>query len=191
MKALVILAAALAAAVAVAVSSAARTPLISQSAIAGVRLGMSGAQVIAKLGKPSETRNGTYDNPGQPDGWTALVFAKRKVAVYFQNAPNDLRKAVMVTTWNPAYRTAAGAGPCTPIARLKKLYRSTIKPNPHNKAPDGTIYGYVVGKNLDFGADGAPPTPSHTVTAVGLFNSAGGDSALGLAGFVTDSEQNC
>ncbi len=171
-------------------AGATRPPAISQSAIAGIKLGMSGAQVIARLGKPSETRNGTYDNPGQPDGWTALVYAKLKVAVYFQNAPNDLRKAVMVTTWNPAYRTAAGAGPCTPIARLKTLYRSTVRPNPHNMI-GSTIYGYLVGKNLAFGADGAPPNPSKRVTAVGLFNGAAGDSAVGYAGFVTDSEANC
>ena len=191
MKGLAILAAVTTAAVAAAISTAARPPVISQYAIAGIRLGMSGTQVIARLGKPSKVRNGTFDNPGQPDGLTALVYEKQKVAVYFQNAPNDLRKAVMVTTWNRAYRTAAGAGPCTPIARLKTLYRSTVRPNPHNKAPDGTIYGYVVGKNLDFGADGAPPIPSDSVTAVGLFNGAGGDSALGFAGFVTDSEPNC
>ncbi len=174
-----------------AMSSAARSPAISQHAIAGIKLGMSGAQVMARLGKPSETRGGTFDNPGQPDGWTALVYSKKKVAVYFDADPQHLEKAIMVTTWNPAHRTATGAGPCTPIARLKKLYRSTIKPNPHNTAPDGTVYGYEVGKDLMFGADGAPPTPSDRVTAVGLYNGAGGDSALGLAGFVTDSESNC
>ncbi len=162
-------------------------PMISQSSIAGIQLGMTKAQSLARLGAGTTTRQGTYDNPGQPGDWTAIVSDKRKVAVYFAGGAD---KAVMVTTWNPAYKTAGGARPCLPIARLKKQYRSTIKPNPHNTI-DGKVYAYEVGKNLIFAADGRPPNPSPVVTAVGLYRGAGGDEALGLAGFVTDSEPNC
>src|SRR5581483_5862727 len=63
-------------------AAAAAPPAITPSSIDGVKIGMSKAQVKALLG-PSTVRHGTYDNPGQPDGWTALVFAKRMVAVYF------------------------------------------------------------------------------------------------------------
>lgn len=162
-------------------------PMIAQNSIAGIHLGMTKAQSRARLGTGTTTRQGTYDNPGQPGDWTAIVSDKRKVAVYFVTGADE---AVMVTTWNRAYKTAAGAGPCLPIPRLKKLYRSTIKPNPHNTI-DGKVYAYAVGKNLIFAADGRPPNPSPDVTAVGLYRGDGGDEALGFAGFVTDSEPDC
>src|SRR5215831_18649969 len=162
------------AAVAAGAMSAATPPAISQHSLAGVELGMTKAQVTARLGGHPTTRQGTYDNPGQPDGWTALVFEKKKVAVYYKNAD----KAVMVTTWNRSYKTAAGVGPCTPIAQLKMRYRSTIKANPHSTDPSRNVYSYTVGKNLQFAADGAPPYPSKRVTAVGLFDAHRG-STLG------------
>jgi hypothetical protein len=65
-------------------------------------------------------------------------------------------KAPMVTTWNRSYKTADGAGPRTPISRLKTLYRSTIKPNPRYMSPEGAVFAYRVGKNLMFADDGAP-----------------------------------
>ena len=181
----------LAVAAAVVASSAqavSRAPTITQSAIDGVRLGFSKAQVRAQLGATGTTRDGTNDNPGQPEDWTALVFAKQRIAVYYESGKD---KAVMVTTWNPAFRTSNGTGPCTAISRLKALYGATLKASKHNIDPAGHVYAYTAGKNLLFGADGAPPHPSTRVTAVGLFNGAGGDSALGYAGFVTDSEANC
>jgi hypothetical protein len=162
-------------------------PMISQNSIAGIHLGMTKAQSLARLGTGTTTRQGTYDNPGQPGDWTAIVSDKRKVAVYFEPGVDE---AIMVTTWNRAYKSAAGAGPCLPIAHLKKLYRSTVKPNPHNTI-DGKVYAYEVGKNLIFAADGRPPNPSPVVTAVGLYRGADGDEALGFAGFVTDSERDC
>lgn len=171
----------------VASAAPSHNPMISQSSIAGIRLGMTKAQSLARLGAGTTTRQGTYDNPGQPGDWTAIVSNKRKVAVYFAGGRD---KAVMVTTWNPAYKSAAGAGPCLPITGLKKLYRSTIRPNPHGTI-NGKVYAYAVGKNLMFAADGRPPNPSPVVTAVGLYRGSGGDEALGLAGFVTDSEPDC
>ncbi len=166
-------------------AAAAAPPAITPSSIDGVKIGMSKAQVKALLG-PSTVRHGTYDNPGQPDGWTALVFAKRMVAVYFDGTVD---RAVMVTTWSPAARTAAGVGPCTSISRLKRVYRGTLEPSKHNLDPQGRAYAYTLGRTLMFGADGAPPTPSTTVTAVGLYDGTAG--MQGYAGFVTDSEPNC
>jgi len=114
-------------------ATASRPPAISQHAIAGIRLGMTKARAVALLGGGTTVRQGTFDNPGQPDGWTAVVSAKRKVAVYFEVG---LDKAVMVTTWNRSYKTADGAGPCTPVLRLKKLYRAAGLPMESAELPD-------------------------------------------------------
>ncbi len=167
-----------------ATSAAAAAPhRITQTSIDGIKLGMTKAQVNAILGKTS-TQAGTFDNSGQPEGWTTLVSATAKVSVYFEKGSN---KAIMVTTWNPAIRTAQGAGPCTKISKLKTLYGSALKKSKHNLI-DGKAYAYTLGNGLMFGADGAPPQPSPTVTAVGLYK---GVAMQGYAGFVTDSEQNC
>jgi hypothetical protein len=161
---------------------------ISQTSIAGVKLGMSASAVKTAVGGQAQDGRGTFDNPGQPDNYARVFSPKRKVAAYFEDGSD---KAIIVTTWNKAYKTAAGVGPCSTLAQVKAAYRSTLKPSKHNMSPDGKIYGYVVGKNLLFGFDGREPSP--TVTAVGLYN--GGapikDNTLGFAGFVTLSEPNC
>src|SRR5262245_54340834 len=110
------LAAALAAVLVAAVPAVASEGIaaISQRSIAGVQLGMTKAQVVAVLGKPNSSSTGTHDNPGQPEDWARVVFPKRKVAVYFRDGSDG---AVLVTTWNGSYKTAAGIGPCAPITR--------------------------------------------------------------------------
>jgi hypothetical protein len=176
---------ALAVTLVLATSATASSPRhFSQASIAGVKLGMTKAQVKAILGKTT-TQSGTADNPGQPEGWKALVSQKEKISVYFAHGSN---KAVMVTTWNRAIRNAKGVGPCTKISKLKAIYGGSLKPSAHNLV-NGTPYAYTLGTRLMFGADGAPPTPSKTVTAVGLYDGSAG--MQGYAGFVTDSEQNC
>jgi hypothetical protein len=146
---------------------------------------MTKAKVKAILGK-SFAQSGTYDNPGQPDGWKTLVFRKAEVSVYF--APGS-KGAVMVTTWNRNIRNARGVGPCTKISKLKALYGDALQKSSHNTDPQGVAYGYTLGKHLLIGADGPPGNPSKTVTAVGLYD--GTADMQGYAGFVTLSEQNC
>jgi hypothetical protein len=171
----------LAAAIAAGMGSAGSSPTITQTSIAGVKLGMTMAQAKATLGKPVQRSAGTFDNPGQPDSWTRLAFPRREVSVYFiQGNPH----AVMVTTWNKSDRTAAGIGPCSPRATVKKAYGSTLKQSSH--APAG--FGYTLGSHLFIGYDAMPPTPSPTVTAIGLF---GPTAGLGYATFVTLSDENC
>jgi hypothetical protein len=169
----------------VASASASAPRHFSQVSIAGLKLGMTKSQVKAVLGK-AVTQSGTYDNPGQPEGWRALVFPKAEVAAYFEKGRAG---AVMVTTWNPAIRNSQGVGPCTKISKLKSIYGGSLKPSQHNIDPQGNVYAYTLGARLMLGADGAPPNPSKTVTAVGLYN--GKPGFQGYAGFVTDSEQNC
>jgi hypothetical protein len=161
---------------------------ISQASIAGMKLGMSASSIRKAVGGQAQSGRGTFDNPGAPDTYARVFFPKRKVAAYFEDGTDE---AIIVTTWNKAFRTAAGVGPCSTLAQVKAAYRSTLKPLP--PTPDGGIYGYRVGKNLLFGFDGRPPTPSHTVTAVGLYDGSAPtkDNTLGFAGFVTLSEPNC
>jgi hypothetical protein len=163
---------------------------ISQTSIVGMKLGMSASAVKTAVGGPAQNGRGTFDNPGAPDTYARVFFPKRKVAAYFEDGSD---KAIIVTTWNKAYRTAAGVGPCSTLAQVKAAYRSTLKPSKNNISPEGAVFGYRVGKNLLFAFDARPPTPSPTVTAVGLYN--GGapvkDNTLGFAGFVTLSEPNC
>lgn len=162
---------------------------ISQVSIAGAKLGMSAAAVKTAVGGSVQKGRGTVDNPGQPDSYARLAFSKRKVAAYFEDGAD---KAIIVTTWNKAYRTAAGVGPCSTLAQVKAAYRSALKPSKHATLPSGLVTGYRVGKNLFFAFDGAP-TPSPTVTAVGLYNGNAPSAANseGFAGFVTQSETNC
>lgn len=160
---------------------AAPRPGLTQSSIAGVKLGMSKAQVKAILGA-AKKQSGTYDNPGQPD-WTALVFAAPEVSVYFDKGSD---KAIMVTTWSNAIKTAQGAGGCTNLSKLKQLYPGKLKPTNVNQGKAGA---YILGKHLVFGFDGPPGYPSKTVTAVGLFD--GTKAMTNYASFVTLSEENC
>ena len=102
---------------------------------------------------------------------------------------------IIITTWNDAFRTAAGVGPCSTIDELKAAYGSRLRPSKFN-TQEGKVYAYTVGKNLLFAANGAPPTPSKYVTSVALYDgSAPGANkphgSLPFAGFVALSENNC
>ena len=59
------------------------------------------------------------------NNYSRLVFTKRKVEVYFKGTVD---KGVEITTWNKAYKTAAGVGPCSTVAKLKAAYGNKLKP---------------------------------------------------------------
>ena len=89
---------------------------------------------------------------------------------------------MLVTTWNRAYRTAAGIGPCSTVAQLKKAYGSKLKPSAFN-TQHGSVYVYTLGDLLFAAAD------LETVNAVGLYDSKAPDArrkggSLAYAGFV-------
>ena len=80
-----------------------------------------------------------------------------------------------------SYRTKAGVGPCSTIDQLKAAYGTALKPSPFNTI-DGKVYAYMVGANLLFAADGRPPHPAATVTAVALYDGNGPrDDGTGVA----------
>jgi hypothetical protein len=103
--------------------------------------------------------------------------------VYFKG---DVDQAVEITTWNKAFRTARGVGPCTTVKRLKRAYGRKLKPSKQNII-GGRVYGYTLGKHLYFAAGDA-----RHVTAVALYaRPLPGGKALGYAAYVALNEVNC
>jgi hypothetical protein len=152
----------------------AAVPAITPTSIAGARLGLGAASYKRILGRPyrfEAAKGGDITLPGfqQPSDYTRIVFPRRKVMVYFQGGVD---RAIQITTWNSAYRTAAGVGPCAPIARAKAAYGSRLRPNPGNTSHEGVAYSYMLGRSLIFGLDtghpGAPP--ASTISAVSLYD---------------------
>lgn len=137
----------------------AATGLISAKSIAGAKLGGTEDVYAGFLGADAQIEPTLQRNRG----FSRLVSPSRRAAVYFKKSTG---KAVVITTWSKADRTAAGVGPCSPIATLKKVYRDRLKPSNTETYASG-VYAYRLG-NLVFAAAGTGK-PSKRVTAVGLY----------------------
>ena len=172
---------------------------ITPRSIAGARLGLGKAAYKKLLGTPvryQAAAGGQFtSDPGfqQPADYARLVFAKRKMYVYFQDGTPG---AIEIVTWNKAYRTAKGVGPCSTLAQVKKAYGKRLKPNPANTILDGTVFSYLVGRSLIFLFFDThhPGTPAKDATAVALYDGSGpGWLASGspehLASFVASADQ--
>ena len=160
---------------------------ITPSAIAGAQLGLPATAYEKRFGTP------WYFSTQSASKHRILTFPARGIAVYFKGFTNT---AVEIITWNPNDRTAEGIGPCTTIARARSTYGRAFKPSPFN-TQEGHTYAYLLTRNLIFAANGRPPRPSPTVTAVALFygdapdaNKAGG--ALPFAAYLAiDARTGC
>ena len=132
---------------------------ITQTSVAGARLGLHPSAYTRLFGKPVRKDVLRY-----PTNYTRLVFTKRKVAVIFP--PNG--RAIEITTWNKADKTAKRIGPCSTIKQLKAVYGPKLKRSEPNTL-NGKVYAYTVGK-LIFGAAGRDPKPgpSKHVTGIAL-----------------------
>jgi hypothetical protein len=168
--------------VAVAVTAqAAISPAINQSWIAHARLGLSEDAYRTLLGLP------VVKQPlDAPDGWWRLNFTQRKLGVYF----NDENTGQVVTTWNKAYRTKAGVGPCSTIKRLKKVYGKRLKPSKFSVLA-GVVYAWRLGPNLLFASN-----DHRTVQTVALYDGSDPDvnkpgGSLSIAGFLALNEAHC
>jgi hypothetical protein len=162
----------------------AASPVITATSIANAKLKLGKAAYTRVLGAPFRYQaagGGEAGQPGfqQPANYTRLVFARRKMNIYFKDGVDH---AIQITTWNKAYRTAEGVGPCSTVVELKKVYGSKLKRSKWN-TQNGQTYVYTMG-DLLFAA-----TDVLHVTAVGLYdshapgaNKEGG--ALPYAGFV-------
>jgi len=117
-----------------------------------------------------------------PPQFPVLYYFDRGFGIYFDQPGGT---AIIMTTWNKHYETAAGVGPCTSIARLKDVYGNALQPSSASTV-NGKVYAYKVG-HVIFGANGPPGHPSATVTAVGVYSG----TTLGYAAYVTLSEPTC
>ncbi len=173
-----ITAAVLAVAIAIPVALAATTSSsITPTSIAGAKLGLGKVAYTRIFGRPVRYQaagGGKYSDPGfqQPQNYARLVFAKRKTFVYFGEGVDH---AIEITTWNKAYRTPEGVGPCSSFAQVKAAYGKRLKPNPANTTLDGTVFSYTVGRSLifEFSDVHHGGTPAKDVTAVALFDGSG------------------
>ena len=164
---------------------------ISQNAIAGAPLGREPNYYFKHFGPVAFTMAG-----GGTD-YPTMSFQEPEVAVYFPAQkrkgarPGPHERALIIATWNKAYRTAAGIGPCSTLAAAQSAYGARWKPSPHAivwKHTGGVQSAYVVGKNLIFAI-----TPNgRTILAVGLYE--GGshasrpNSPQSFANFVTSGQ---
>jgi hypothetical protein len=161
-------------------SSPTGAPAISQTAIAGAKLGLAAGYYKKHLGG---FRQATIAGPNYP----TLAFQQPEVAVYF---PSPGKGAIIITTWNKNYRTAKGIGPCSTIADMKKAYGSGVKASEDAVLKDGSVHAYVVGDNLLLATQNM-----RTISAVGLYRGSpgntGGGSPQAYANYVTANETAC
>jgi hypothetical protein len=154
--------------VALATVADARTPTITQESIAGAKLGLS-ARTYEKLIGKHFYRAPLNLPPGQPTGWSRLVFSR--LSVYF---PPKKTLAAVIATWDRRYKTAAGLGPCSLIDDLKLTYGNRLKPA-KIATKHRVVYAYTLGKNLLF------ESLNHSyVEVVALYN--GSDPNVGKPG---------
>jgi tRNA A-37 threonylcarbamoyl transferase component Bud32 len=167
------------------------TPAITQTSIGGARLGLTKPQYKQLFGLP--WREDVMSAPGYP----VVIFHARKLSVYFDG---KTPRGIIVTTWNPAYRTAARVGPCSSLHALKDAYGSRLKPSPQN-TQHGTVYGWLVRPNLFFAMNGGAKTRPSKVAAVAIYDGDGPRNdgsgvyghggTLAFAGYVALSETPC
>jgi serine/threonine-protein kinase len=166
---------------------------ISQTAIAGAPLGREPRYYRKHFGPVAFLMTGVVDYP-------TMSFRGPQVAVYFPAQkrkgarPGPHERARIITTWNKAYRTAAGIGPCSTLAAAQRAYGARWKPSPHAivwKHTGGVQSAYVVGNNLIF----AITSDGRRILAVGLYaggpHAARNGSPQSYANFITSGESPC
>jgi len=161
--------------------SHANAAAITPSSIEGARLGLEASEYKKHFGKPwSSVWLADSDH-------SKLTFPDRQVAIYFKGLTDT---AVEITTWNKAYRTAEGVGPCSPITELKKVYGKRLKPSKFN-TQRGIVYAYTVGKSLIFASN-----RQETVEVIALYYGRAPDwdkpgGSLSHAGYIALTETAC
>jgi len=164
-------------------TSAAGPPTITQTSIGGAVLGKSEGSYMNQFGGYKEYEL-TESDPPIP----GLSFGQPQLAVYFRVTPNA---ADVITTWNKNLRTAAGIGPCSTIAEMKKAYGNAVVPSRFGTSPDGKrVTSWVVGRNLLFSTQN-----QRTISVVALYMGSPPDSRPGspqsFANFIAALETPC
>jgi serine/threonine-protein kinase len=153
---------------------------ISERSIAGASLGLERSDYRRLFGGHPAKGNDTTTGKLLP----YLSWYGRRLVAYFGRVGPAGGGAFLIDTWNRRYRTAAGVGPCTSIARLKAVYGKRLKPSAPNTL-GGRVYAYTLGSHLIFAANAHPPDPAKHVTSVALYS--GGLRQDGYAGYLAIS----
>jgi hypothetical protein len=120
-------------------AAARRSPGITSSSIAGIRLGLTRPQAAARMTAPVRLDR-------LEDGYLRFVSQSEKLESYFRTGTKG---AAVVTTWNRRLSTGVGIGPCSTVAALKRAYGSRLAPFRQG----GKIVAYRLG-NLIFAVEG-------------------------------------
>jgi hypothetical protein len=162
-------------------------PEITQAAIHGARLGLRAADYERRL-VPPRSAPGFGRTKDLASGYTAFSFAAARIAAYF---PPGSSRAAILTTWNSAYRTAAGIGPCSTIEAMQRAYGDAVEPTWAGTSPDGkVVWSWALGNNVLFNSQ-----DHRTITAVALYRGDPTDtkrgSAQSWANYVSANERWC
>ena len=104
---------------------------ITQTSIAGAKLGLSRTAYRKPFGgKPKIAR--------LEGGLTRLDFP-RNASVFFRSSGGG---AIGIVVWGEQYRTAARVGPCSTAAQLKRAYGARLRPF----RLQGKVVGYRLGR---------------------------------------------
>jgi serine/threonine protein kinase len=134
-------------------SGSAHVTKITQTAIDGASLGHKKSWYRHLLG-PGVPSTDSISN------YAGLHFQQPEIATY---SPHAGEPAVIVTTWSPKYRTAAGIGPCSTLDDMRSAYGDRISPDIH-ATHGNTVSAWTLGKNILF------ETQDHrTISAVVLY----------------------
>ena len=120
------------------------TVAITQSGIAGARLGDSDI-LLEQMWNGGQKLSMQY-----PPNYSVLRQANLDLSAYFSGESTN---AVQISTWNAAARTPAGVGPCSTLAELKKAYGTALVAA--RKTPGG-VFTYYVRPHLLFAMAGKP-----------------------------------
>lgn len=144
---------------------------ITQTAIHGVTLGHKAPWYRNRLG-PGVASTDKYSK------YAELHFQQPEIATY---SPRAGEPAVVVTTWYRNYRTAAGIGPCSTLAEMRRAYGDRLTPDVH-LTHGNTVSGWNLGKNIIF------ETQDHrTISAVVLYRTVN----QGWASYLGQNESAC
>src|SRR5262249_19594303 len=109
-----------------------------------------------------------------------VTRSRRNLGAYFVGTTD---KAVELTTWNKADRTAEGVGPCSTLTDLRRVYGKRLKASPNNRHGN-LVFGWIVGKHLFF-AMGPLERPT-VVQSVAIYA-----NELSDAGYIASNEGPC
>jgi serine/threonine-protein kinase len=127
---------------------------ITQHSIAGIPLGKSAAWYKKHIG------GGWRDEVLSQSTFPAIAFGGKALTIVF---PKDGAPAHIITTYNAAYKTAEGIGPCSSVADMKRAYGNRVH-GTWSGTQGRKSYSYELGKNILF-----EDQDLKTITAVVLY----------------------